>query len=112
MSKLPGSTSNLDNPDNLGAAVSATGSNFQGGSSAGDILVSVKESVQDKPVQEEAAPTSVFVIYETLVLQMAVEIMPENVASSNAIFFLRNIPGPIPEVSSPACMSFPYFKFA
>lgn len=38
--------------------------------------------------------------YESLVLHMAVEIMPENLAESNAMYMLRNSPGAIPQFPS------------
>ncbi|KAJ3321068.1 Dynein heavy chain 10, axonemal [Boothiomyces sp. JEL0866] len=41
-------------------------------------------------------------IYETISLSMAVQNIPENVVESNAIFFIKNTQGPVPQVSSPA----------
>lgn len=46
------------------------------------------------------------VTYESVVLHMAVEIMPENLADTNAIYFLRNTSGAVPTPSSAACNPF------
>jgi hypothetical protein len=41
-----------------------------------------------------------FIIYEIIELRMALEQFPEQLSELNAIYFIKNSPGPVPQPSS------------
>jgi hypothetical protein len=53
------------------------------------------ESITQNP-PSTTIPETETIVYETIILKMAIGIMPEDLVDTNAIFFLKNHPGPIP----------------
>jgi dynein heavy chain, axonemal len=58
-------------------------------------------SIMAEPVLP-AKSMNVQIVYEAPVLHMAIEIMPDNLAESNAVYLLRNSPAAIPKFSTSA----------